>query len=100
MGILGELYNLLGNYLLGRFQKVILNGKTSTWRPVLTGAPQGSILGPLLFLVYINDLPNKLKSNAELFADDASLFTIVKGKNESANTLNNDLLLNANGIMT
>ena len=100
MGILGELYNLLGNYLLGRFQKVILNGKTSTWRPVLTGAPQGSILGPLLFLVYINDLPNKLKSNAELFADDASLFTIVKGKNESANTLNNDLLLNANGILT
>ena len=92
MGISGELYNLLGNYLSGRFQRVILNRQTS-WRPVIAGFPQGSILGPLLFLVYINDLPNELKSSVKLFADDISLFTIVKDKNESANTLNNDLLL-------
>ena len=63
------------------------------WRPVIAGAPQGSILGPILFLVYINNLPNELKSSVKLFADDTSLFTIVKDKNESANTLNNDLLL-------
>ena len=65
----------------------------SSWRPVIAGAPQGSILGPLLFIVYINDLPNELKSSTKIFADDTSLFTIVKDKNESTNTLNNDLLL-------
>ena len=58
--------------------RVVLNGQTSLWRPVLAGVPQGSILGSLLFLVNINDLPNELKSNAKLFADDTSLLTIVK----------------------
>ena len=91
MGISGELYNLLENYLSDRFQRVLLNGQASSWRPVLAGVPQGSILGPLLFLIYINDLPNELKSNAKLFADDTSLFTIVKDKTESANILSNDL---------
>ena len=93
MGISGEFYDLLENYLSGRLQRVILNGQTSSWRPILAGVPQGSILGPLLFLIYINDLPNKLKSNAKLFADDTSLFTIVKDENKSANVLNNDLSL-------
>ena len=50
-------------------------------------------IGSTFFLIYINDLPNKLKSNAKLFADDTSLFTIVKDENKSANGLNNDLSL-------
>ena len=91
MGISGKLYKPLENYLSGRFQKVVLNGQTSSWR--LAWVPQGSILCPLLFLIYINDLTNELKSNAKFFADDTSLFTIVKDKNESANVLSNNLLL-------
>ena len=93
MGISGELYDFLENYLSGRFQRVVLNGQTSSWRPVLAGVSQGSVLGPLLSLVYINDLPDELKSNAKLFADDTSLFTTVKDKNESANILSGDLQL-------
>ena len=93
MGISGQLHNLLENYLSDRFQRVILNGQFSSWKPILAGVPQGSILGPLLFLIYVNDLPNGLKSNAKLFADDTSLFTLIKDKNESTRILNNDLLL-------
>ena len=55
MIISGEIYNLLGNYLSDRFQRVILDGQISSWRPVVAGVSQGSIAGPLLFLVYIND---------------------------------------------
>ena len=75
MGISGELLNLLENYLTDRYQRVVLNGQTSSWAPVLAGVSQGSILGPLLFLIYINDLPNDFKSNAKLFADDTSVYS-------------------------
>ena len=93
MGISVELYNLLEKYLSGRFQRVILNDQHSSWNPILAGVPQGSILGPLLFLMYINDLTNELISNLNVFHDDTFLFTIVKDINESASILNNDLLL-------
>ena len=59
----------------------------------MASVPENSVLEPLLFLVYNNDLPNGLKTNAELFADDSSLFTTVKDKNEAANALGNDLSL-------
>ena len=100
MGISGELYNLLENYLLGRFQKIILNGQNSSWTPLLAGVSQASILAPLLFLVYINDLPNEIKSNIKLYADDTSLFTIVRDKNESANFLTMTCCESLNGFIT
>ena len=93
MGISGKLYKLSENCLLRRFQRVILNGKISSWRPILASDPENSVLEPLLFLVYNNDLPNGLKTNAEVFADDSSLFTTVKDKNKAANAFNNDLSL-------
>ena len=71
----------------------MLDGQTSLWRPVLAGVPQSSILGPLLFLVYINDLRNELKSTVKHFTDDTSLFTMVKDKQESVDVLNHDLSL-------
>ena len=82
MGITGELYQLFENYLSGRLQRVALNGQTSSWRPVLAGVSQGSILGPLLLFIHINDLPDELKSNVKLFANNTSLFSIVKDENE------------------
>ena len=99
MAISGKLYNILENYRSHRLQKVALNGRTSSWRPVLASVPQSSILGSLLFLVYINDFPDKLKSNAKLFADDTSLYAIITDKNESANILNDDLQLISKSVL-
>ena len=90
-GIRGKLLNLLENYLSNRFQRVLLDGQESSWLPIKVGVPQGSILGPLLFLICINDLPDGLSSIAKLFADDASLFSIVQDPNESTKHLNLDL---------
>ena len=90
-GVDGSLLNLLTNYLQDRQQRVLLNGQTSNWSNINAGVPQGSVLGPLLFLVYINDLPEGLKSNAKLFADDTSIFSKVYNITDSCVELNNDL---------
>ena len=90
-GISENLLRLIKCFLKNRKQRVALNGQTSSWTNVLAGVPQGSILGPLFFLIYINDLSDDLSSNPKLFADDTSLFSVVHDKNTSANELNNDL---------
>ena len=90
-GISSDLLELIKNFLSNRFQRVVLNGQTSEWGKINAGVPQGSILGLLFFLIYINDLTNGTSSIAKLFADDTSLFSVVQNKNNSASQLNNDL---------
>ena len=68
---------LFKNFLSSRKQRTVWNGQASTWGNISAGLPQGSILGSLLFLIYINDLTNNLKCSMKLFADDTSLFTVV-----------------------
>ena len=79
------------NYLENREQRVVLNGRTSEWRKIMSGIPQGSVLGPLLFLIYINDLPDGINSLCKIFADDTSFFSKVYDIHKSAINLNDDL---------
>ena len=72
-------------------QRVVVNGEHSSWADVKAGVPQGSILGLLLFLIYIDDLPVGLKSNVKLFADDKLLFSVIHNITDSVNLLNSNL---------
>ena len=84
---------LLKSYLSNRKLRVLINGFESEWGEIESGVPQASVLGPLLFLIYINDLEKGIKSQIKFFADDTSLFSIVQGPYVSAHELNNDLKL-------
>ena len=77
IGISENLVSLLESFLSNKFQQVLLNHQCSSWSSVLARVPQGSILGPLLFLIYINDLPDNLQSTATLFADDTLFSAII-----------------------
>ena len=90
-GVEGKAYKILKDYLSNRKQRVLLNGQFSSWLPINAGVPQSSVLGPLLFLIYINDLSDNLISESKLFADDTSIFSIVFDVNRSAEELNQDL---------
>ena len=91
MGICGEYLGLIESFFSGRFQRVLLNGQTSKWSQIKAGVPQGSVLGPLLFLVYINNLPEGLTSNVKLFADDTSIFSVVRDSSSLSLFRNEDL---------
>ena len=89
-GISVKLFNLIKDFLKNRKQRVVLNGPFSSRADVDAGVPQGSILGPLIFLIYINDLTNDLSSSAKLSADDTSLFSVVFNVDVTAKELNDD----------
>ena len=78
------------HYLKGRTQKVSVNGTTSTWHPVTSGIPQGSVIGPLLFVIFINDLPDIVESTVYLFADDTKIFNLINTR-EDKEILQRDL---------
>ena len=73
MGICGNLLNWIKDYMSGRHQKVVLNGVESNVCYLEAGVPQGPILGPLLFLIYINDIVEDMECNINIFADDTSV---------------------------
>ena len=83
--------NTIIDFLSFRKQRVVLNGQVSQWTSIEAGVSQGSILEPLLFFIYINDLSDYLPTNAKPFADDTSLFSVVRDINTSAAHLDNDL---------
>ena len=91
IGISGSLPKLFQSFLNDKQQWVVLDGQHSNWAPVLADFLQGLILGPLLLLVYINDLIDNLESPVKLFADDISLFSTVSDSSKS-NQLLNDYL--------
>ena len=79
------------SYLSNRRQRVVINGQTSEWEFIFAGVPQGSILGPLLFLIFINDIVKNIGASIRLFADDTSLYIVVETPNTAAMILNGDL---------
>ena len=87
----GELLYLLECYLSNRTQRVVFNGQTCNWWNKNTGVPQWSVLGPLLFLIYINELPDGITSTCKILADDTLLFSKVIDAWNFQNALNCDL---------
>ena len=73
-GINENITGWIRDFVTGRRQKVVINGEKSKWGSVISGIPQGSILGPLIFVLYINDLPEMIDATMLLFADDTKLF--------------------------
>ena len=90
LGISGDVLKWIKSFLRGRTQCVNVDGVRSSWREVLSGIPQGSVIGPILFVIFINDMPREVKYNlCKLFADDCKLFGDVH--QEKTNTVQLDL---------
>ena len=89
-GIRGKILNWIEGFLTHRKQRVVIEGEYSNWVNVDSSVPQGTVLGSLAFLLFINDLPEGVKSTCRLFADDCILYSKVSGP-EDANRLQNDL---------
>ena len=82
-GVRGNTLSWIKAFLTGRSQTVVLEGESSSEIPVNSGVPQGSVLGPLLFLLYINDLPENIHSQVRLFADDTAIYITINNQSDS-----------------
>ena len=79
-GVIGRTLNWITDFLSRGQQRVVINDSISSWQPVKSGIPQSSVLGPVLFLIYINTMPDKITSKIYLFADDAKLYRQIEDK--------------------
>ena len=86
-----DVLSLLIDFLTNSKQRVVFNGQNSSWADIKAGVPEGSILGPLFFLLYINDLTENLVSNPKLFTDYTSLISIVNNITHPNSQLSSDL---------
>ena len=77
-GLIGKILTWLTDFLSDRLQRVVLNGEVSEWLEVTSGVPQGSVLGPLLFVLYINDIAEDIQRDLEVFADDTKIYSIIE----------------------
>ena len=77
-GVTGRTLNWITDFLSGRQQRVVFNDSRSSWQLVKSGIPQSSVLGPVLFLIYINTIPDKMVSEIYLFADNAKLYRQIE----------------------
>ena len=88
----GKILSWIAAFLEDCTQQVVINGEISELGEVTSGVPQGSVLGPILFLIYINDLPDRIRSQVCLFADDTALYRHISNV-EDCIILNDDLAL-------
>ena len=79
-GINESIYNWVETFLCNRKQLVVINGVHSEWEKMKSGVPQGSVLGPILFVLFINDLPDEVISELLLCADDANIYRVIRLK--------------------
>ena len=82
-GVTGKCLAWLNAFLDGRRQRVIINGEKSSWEDVYSGIPQGSVLGPVLFVIFINDIPDVVKQSVQMFADDTKMWSKISNLQDS-----------------
>jgi hypothetical protein len=83
-GICGSLFRWISDWLANRKQRVVVGKAESEWKEVTSGVPQGSVLGPLLFILYINDLPDNIAHHIKIYADDSKILGVIKTEEDKA----------------
>ena len=99
IGVRDQVLKWIESFLIGRMQRVVVNGRSSPWASVTSGVPQRSVLGPLLFIIYVNDIMDEVSSSGGLFADDCVIYREVSHRSD-VEELQRDLEIISNWTKT